>query len=184
VKEEWDDMRANSLLTVVDLAAPTPAAYHALWEFCVNVDWVSRVEAPDRSVDESLGWLLIDGRMAAQKVRFDFVWVRVLDVSAALAARAYAGPGSVVIDVVDPLGLTAGRYLLEAGRDGAQCTPSDRASADVTLPVSTLGSIYLGGYSLRTLAAAGLVDEHRPGAVATLDAMFRSPVTPWCSTWF
>jgi predicted acetyltransferase len=185
VKEQWgDDMRANGLLTVEDLVAATPAAYHALWEFCINVDWVTRIETPDRSVDETLSWLVADGRVMYQKSRFDFVWARLLDVSAALGARAYAAPGSVIIDVVDPLGLTAGRYLLEAGRDGAQCTPCDRAAVDVTLPVSTLGSIYLGGYSLRTLAAAGLVDEHRPGAVATLDAMFRSPVTPWCSTWF
>jgi predicted acetyltransferase len=185
VKDEWgDDMRPNALLTVEDLVAATPAAYHALWQFCVDVDWVTRIEAPDRSVDEALSWLVTNGRVVSQKSRFDFVWVRVLDISAALAARGYAAPGSVVIDVVDPLGLAAGRYLLDAGPDGAQCTPSDRAEADVTLPVSTLGSIYLGGYSLRTLAAAGLVDEHRPGAVATLDAMFRSPVTPWCSTWF
>jgi predicted acetyltransferase len=91
--------------------------------------------------------------------------------------------GAVTIEVVDSLGLAGGRYTLEAGPDGAACTRSD-ATADLTLSVSTLGSVYLGGFSLRTLARAGLVDEHRAGALATAEALFRSPITPWCSTWF
>jgi hypothetical protein len=37
---------------------------------------------------------------------------------------------------------------------------------------------------VRTLAAAGLVEEHTKGAVAQADVMFRAPVAPWCSTWF
>ncbi|MGH3828820.1 MAG: sterol carrier protein domain-containing protein, partial [Pseudonocardiaceae bacterium] len=58
------------------------------------------------------------------------------------------------------------------------------ARADLTLTVAALGSAYLGGYGVRALAAAGLIEEHSTGAVARADAMFRSPVTPWCSTWF
>jgi predicted acetyltransferase len=58
------------------------------------------------------------------------------------------------------------------------------ATADLTLDVGVLGSVYLGGYGVRTFAAAGLIDEHSPGAVQQADAMFRSAVTPWCSTWF
>jgi predicted acetyltransferase len=180
---EWDDMRPTALLTVEELVATTPAAYHRLWEYCCNVDWVTRVESADRSVDEALSWLVIDGRHVRQKARFDFVWVRLLDIPAALSGRGYVTEGAVTIEVVDPLGLSGGRYRLEAGPDGATCTRSD-APADLTLSVSTLGSVYLGGFSLRTLAWAGLVDEHRAGALATADALFRSPVTPWCSTWF
>jgi hypothetical protein len=52
------------------------------------------------------------------------------------------------------------------------------------LPVGVLGSVYLGGFSLALLAAASKVEERREGAVATADAMFRSPVAPWCATWF
>jgi predicted acetyltransferase len=182
-KEEWDDMRPNALLTVEELAATSPAAYHQLWQYCCSVDWVTRVEAPDRSVDEPLPWLVADGRMIRQKARFDFMWLRVLDVAAALSARTYAVEGRVTIEVVDPLGLAQRRYVLAGGPGGATATRTT-ASADLTLSVSTLGSVYLGGFSLRTLARAGLVDEHRPGALATADALFGSSVTPWCSTWF
>ena len=100
-----------------------------------------------------------------------------------LSARSYLVSGQVVLEVVDAAGLAGGRFALDAGPEGASCVPTT-ASADLTLDTAALGSVYLGGYGLRTLAAAGLIDEHSTSAVAKADAMFRSPVTPWCSTWF
>lgn len=88
-----------------------------------------------------------------------------------------------MIEVVDPEGYASGRYALDGGPDGASCQPTG-AQADLTLPAQTLGAVYLGGPILRSLAAAGHVDEHRPGALARADAMFRSPETPWCPITF
>jgi predicted acetyltransferase len=118
-----------------------------------------------------------------QSGRFDFIWVRVLDVAAALSARRYLTKGRLVIEVTDGQGIAGGRFALDGGPDGATCT-STNATADLTLPVDTLGSMYLGGMSLLALADAGRVDEHSSGAVMRADTMFRSPVTPWCTTWF
>ncbi len=67
--------------------------------------------------------------------------------------------------------------------EGASCARTT-ASAELTVDVAVLGSIYLGGYGLRWLAAGGLADEAAPGALGKADAMFRSPIAPWCSTGF
>jgi predicted acetyltransferase len=182
-KQEWDQMRPKATLTISELVATTPAAYHRLWRYCCEVDLITTVHAGDRSIHEPLHWLLGDGRAIRQTSRYDFIWVRVLHVGAALAARRYLVEGELVIEVVDPLGIAGGRFALAGGPAGASCTPSD-ASAELTLPVDALGSVYLGGVSMRALADAGRVDEHRPGALARADAMFRSALTPWCSTWF
>ena len=179
----WDHMRPKGTLSIIELVAATPDAYLRLWRYCCEVDLITRVEAGDRPVDEPLVWLLRDGRCLRQNGRFDFLWVRLLDVAAALSARLYATEGRLVIEVTDRLGIAAGRFALDGGPDGATCAPSD-ASADLTLPVDALGSIYLGGMSVLALADAGRIDEHRQGAVARADTMFRSAVTPWCSTWF
>jgi predicted acetyltransferase len=182
-KEEWDQMRPKGLLTVHELVATSPAAYQRLWRYCCEIDLVTSVEASDRCVDEPLMWLLNDARTVRQTARFDFLWLRVLDVCAALASRRYSASGRVIIDVIDPMGLAAGRYALDGGPAGAVCTRTDEP-AELGLPVDALGAIFLGGVSVRILAAAGRVDEHSSGALATADAMFRSGVTPWCSTWF
>jgi hypothetical protein len=47
-----------------------------------------------------------------------------------------------------------------------------------------LGTIVLGGVSLKLLADAGAIDEQRPGALEAGERLFRWPVTPWCSTFF
>jgi predicted acetyltransferase len=181
--QEWDHLRPKGTVSIIELVAATPDAYHRLWRYCCEIDLTTRVQAGDRPIDEPLVWLLDDGRMLRQTGRFDFIWVRVLDVAAALSARRYATEGRLVIEVTDALGITAGRFALDGSPTGATCTATD-ATAELTLPVESLGSLYLGGRSALALAHAGRIDEHSAGALARADTLFRSPVTPWCSTWF
>jgi predicted acetyltransferase len=72
-----------------------------------------------------------------------------------------------------------GRYALEVGPDGVICE-STEAEPDLVCSVNDLGSAFLGGFTLGHMAAAGLVLEVSPGALATADAMFASAPAPWC----
>lgn len=179
----WDGMRPTGVLHVDELVTTTAAAYADLWRFALGVDLIRTVRASERRVDEPLPWLLGDARAARQVQRWDRLWVRVLDVPAALAGRGYLGVGGTVLEVVDPGGYWAGRFALDAGPDGAECKPST-ASADLTLPVTALGAAYLGGTRLRALAEAGLVDEHRPGALAAADRLLAGDLVPFCPLHF
>ena len=182
-EQKWEGMRPQSVITVDEMVAVSDDAYNRLWQYCCEVDLVTTVHAGDRPVDEPLVWSLADGRAMHQTSRYDFVWIRVLDVCAALSKRVYATDGRVVIEVTDAMGFAAGRYILDGGPAGATCTVTSQ-SPDLTMPVEALGSVYMGGVSLRRLAVGGAVTEHDPGALRAADAMFRSGSTPWCSTWF
>ncbi len=130
-------------------------------------------------VDEPLPWMLTDGRSARATGTNDFLWLRILDVEAALAARAYTTDSTLVFDVAD-----VGRFRLTGGATGqAICTRSDR-SADIALDVATLASAYLGGVRFTTLARAGLAFELAPGALARADALFATTPAPFCCTGF
>jgi predicted acetyltransferase len=179
----WDGRQSNSVLGVDELVAVSTGAYADLWRYCLEVDLVARVRAADRPADEPLPFLLADGRAVRTLHRADFLWLRVLDVPAALAGRGYPRPGRLVLQVTDPEGYAAGRFLLDAGPDGASCRPTGE-SADLTLPVTALAAAYLGGFRLRALAAAGQLDEHTPGALAAADLLFLGDQTPWCTLWF
>jgi predicted acetyltransferase len=182
-KSGWDGMRPDGTLNLTELLSVTPEALHGLWSFCCGIDLLSTINAGLRPTDEVLPYLLHDGRTVKLESRADFVWVRVLDVCGALGARTYECAGNLVLEVVDELGIAGGRFALEGGPDGATCEPTT-APADISVRVDVLGSLYLGGVSLRTLQLAGRADEHRPGAVAIADAMFRTARAPWCTTWF
>jgi predicted acetyltransferase len=184
VESAWEAWRPRSVLHVSDLFATTPEAEARLWRFACEVDLVARVVAEGRAVDERLPWLLADARDVRVRSAADFLWARVLDAPAALAARGYARPGEMVLEVEDELGHAAGRFALRAGDDGAAECDATGAEADVELSVGALGAAYFGGRSLATLAAAGWARELRPGALARADAMLRTPVAPWCATLF
>jgi hypothetical protein len=52
------------------------------------------------------------------------------------------------------------------------------------VPAPVVAATLLGGQSWGRLAAAGLVDEHAPGAVARASALFSTTRAPYCSTPF
>ena len=134
--------------------------------------------APNRPVDDPLPWMLTDPRRLERSVR-DQLWLRLIDVPLALSARSYASDCSVVLDVRDSFcPWNEGRYVLETGPDGAVCKPSNR-SPDLALSVSELASAYLGGTTLATLQRAGRIDEHRVGALRTLDRALATDRPPW-----
>jgi predicted acetyltransferase len=183
---DWDiDNSFASIKVSPSFVAADDLAYRNLWAYLSGIDVVEEIELSVRPVDEPAYWLPADGRALRQTYTGDFLWLRMLDVPAALSARGYATSGRIVLQVVDDAAdaYAAGRFLLDATADGAQCRPTSD-TADLTLSARALASAYLGGHALRTLAVAGLVDEHRPGGIARLDAMLTTALAPWCQTAF
>ncbi|GAB3146099.1 GNAT family N-acetyltransferase [Amycolatopsis stemonae] len=171
---------AGAVLRVRDLQAAGPVAAAGLWGFLLSVDLVSGVRARWRPVDEPLAVMLTDHRHARTTDVEDDLWLRPVDVAAALAARTYGGAGSVVLAVADRvLPTNAGHY--EVGPDGARRTD---AAADLALDVDTLGMLYLGQWSVSALVAAGRVEVRDPAAVSRADELFTTVVAPWNGTLF
>ncbi|POX52727.1 GNAT family N-acetyltransferase [Streptomyces sp. Ru71] len=182
--DTWGDAKQPlNTATVRGLIATTPAAERALWHFLCSIDWVARVKSGYRAPDDLLPHLLPDPRAARITSQADWLWVRLLDVVRALGARGYEGTGALVLDVVDPAGLTGGRYLLDASPQGASVEPTSRA-ADLTLEVGELATLWLGDDSAVRLAALGRVREERAGAAREADALLRTSRRPWCPDMF
>ncbi|MER6141058.1 GNAT family N-acetyltransferase [Streptomyces sparsogenes] len=178
-KSKWEGKRPDDTATVLGMIAVTPAAERALWHFLFSVDWVTHVATGYRPPDDLLPLLLGDPRAAEVTTHADFLWLRPLDVPRLLEARTYPVPGSLVLELRDRAGLAGGRYLLDAGPDGATCAPTTR-SADLTMDIGELGTLWLGDESAVRLAALGRVTEERAGAAALADLLLRTPRRPWC----
>ncbi|NUS58403.1 MAG: GNAT family N-acetyltransferase [Streptomycetaceae bacterium] len=165
------------LVQVVEVAATTGRSYAALWRFLIDLDAHARL-AYDGAVDEPLHHLLTDPRSAPATL-IDNLWVRLVDVGRALSARRYATPLDLVLEVQDPFcPWNAGRYRLLAGGDSASCERTGERP-DLRLTATELGAAYLGGTTLSSLAAAGRVEELRPGAVAAASTAFRGERAPF-----
>jgi predicted acetyltransferase len=166
---------STAKLRVNEAIAATPEATRELWRYLLDVDWTETVEAYLLPVDHPLFLLLAEPRRTRYRMG-DGVWVRLVDVGAALSGRGYAGDGRIVFEVRDAFcPWNEGRWKLE----DAQATRTDD-EPDLRLDVTALGSVFLGGFTFAELRRACRVEEAREGAVARADAMFRTDVAPWC----
>ncbi len=195
----WDeDGVPEARIRIRELMADSPAACAALWRDLLSRDLTGEVIAWNRPVDDPLLHLLADPRAARARTR-DGLWVRIVDLPAALAQRGYAAPADVVIEVTDDdCPWNTGRWRLRARMPGsagpgspapgsagpggaatATCEPT-ADPADLAMPVTALGAAYLGGIRLGALAAAGLVTELRAGALAAASTAMSWDPAPWC----
>jgi predicted acetyltransferase len=183
IKMDWDASGPNGTLRLEMLIAATAEAYAALWRHVLEVDLMARVTAEMRRVDEPLRFLLADSRQPKTRVE-DGVWLRLVDVAAALAGRRYAVEGRLVLRVHDTFcRWNDGQHELTGGPAGAECKSIGDAP-DLELDAADLAALYLGGNRFRTLFEAGRIQELRPGAVARADAMFATDRAPWCPSHF
>lgn len=183
---KWPDGNPAKVVDVEDWAAADDQVELALWRYLLDLDLVAEVQAWDLPVEHPLRWALADPRRLRTQAVTDHLWVRILDVPAALAARTYGAEDRLVLDVADPFRPeSAARYRLDgAGAGAAACVPVEGGEADLALDVSDLGAIYLGGVRPSTLARAGRITEHTPGALRRADQLFAAEKPPWCRTGF
>ena len=165
-------------VTVNELVATTREASAALWRFCFDLDLYERTEATRRPVDDPLPWMLADPRRLQRSTR-DGLWVRVVDVRAALEQRTYAASDRLVLEIRDDFcDWNQGCWSLEMSPEGGIARPVT-GGADLAIDVSALASVYLGAASFGTLQQAGLVDEATSGTVQRADRAFAVALKPW-----
>ena len=187
VKTEWDDRGPKSQLLVVEAMALTPRAERAVWSFLFGVDLMRTTKAGRVSMPHPLLLELADPR-ALGLTTGDGLWVRLVDLPAALAARRYGAAGTLVLEVADAFcPWNAGRWRLVAtGEAASAAAVVERTDgpADLSLDVADLAAAYLGGIRVADLARAGRVAELTAGALRRADALFASDRAPWCATMF
>ena len=165
----------NAELRVLEALGTTPEALRDVWAYLLAIDWIATTKSFLLPPDHALFMLLATPRRARYRMG-DGLWVRLLDVGAALSGRVYQGDEPIVFEVADEFcPWNEGRWKLEGGR--AERTKDE---PDLRLPVQSLGSALLGGVSFATLRRAGRLAEVKDGAIARGDSLFRWDRHPWC----
>jgi len=167
---------------VEEMVALTPAAQLGLWTFLAEMDRVRKVTFNIAHPDDPLLWSLTDLNRLTLTATSEFLWIRVLDVERALAARPWSADESVVLAVDDPQGHAAGHFTIETSSTRAQVSRTDR-DADVTLAAEALGSLYLGGVTVTALHRAGRL-EGTDDAVRRFASMADLSERAYCLTGF
>ncbi len=161
---------------VIEALADGPLATRELWRVLLDMDWKAALKAYLLPIDHPLMHQLTYPRRMQLRVG-DGLWVRLVDVGAALSARTYADDAPVVLEVEDAfLPENSGRWRVGGGT--AERTDDE---PDLALGIGELGSAYLGGFGFGELARAGVVRELKEGGAARADVLFQTGASkPWC----
>ncbi|WP_417219185.1 GNAT family N-acetyltransferase [Arthrobacter sp.] len=172
-------------MKVRDLVAATAAARRELWRYLGAHDLVERVEYGAAAPDDALPWMIDDPRRVTVTETEDLLWLRILDVPAALRARQYGADGSLRLRVTDALGYADGTWEVSvAGGTARVDAAADAGPADLELDVALLGSLYLGGTSVRALAEAGRLRASSDEALARACTLLDLPGAPYAINGF
>ena len=173
VVTKWEDGENAGYVRVLE-AVGDDGTEVELWRYLLGIDWIASYRGTIPTDSPLLHAAVYPNRL---KLRIgDSLWLRLVDVGAALSGRSYGSGDPVVLEVEDSfLPENAGCWRLADGR--AERTEDE---ADLALDVGELGSLYLGAFTATELVRAGLVRELRDGAAARADLVFRSERKPWC----
>lgn len=176
---EWATGRPDNSVKVIELAGVDAAAESALWRYLFAHDLVAEVSAPRRPVDDTLPLLLSDSRRVQRRLT-DALHVRVTELAAALRGRSYAESVGFTVEVVDDLfEANDGIWQVEVAPEGAAVQSVSTTTADLRMPIRSLGALYMGDISLHRLASAGMVEVSNPAVLPSVDAAFRAVEAGW-----
>ena len=150
VRSDRDEDGPAGEVTIRELVAATPAARALLWAFLLDQDLTRTVTWTLAPPDEPL-WLMLTDPDAVRVGLESALWVRIVDVPAALTARALRARSR--------RRARASQTRSAPGTPGAGGWPAAAASpptraADLALDAAALGAAYLGATAL-TRAGGG-----------------------------
>jgi predicted acetyltransferase len=178
VKSKWEEGTPKGELRIVETFATSPEASRELWRFLFGIDLVARVKCGPVDPDWGLFLMVTDPRRLHVTIA-EGLWLRFVDLEAALRARGFNGGADVVLEVEDDvLPRNSGRFAAGASPGRTDAEP------DVALHVADLASAYLGAFTFERLAAGGRARELRPGGLARATALFATPIPPHCPEGF
>ncbi|HET7483676.1 MAG TPA: GNAT family N-acetyltransferase, partial [Actinomycetota bacterium] len=178
VKPEWgDDAVPQGRVDVDEVMATTPRAEREIWRFIFGIDLIQRVHAYYLPPDPPL-FLMVAEPRRLRLSHTELLWLRLVDVEAALRARSYATTDSLAIEVIDEFcPWNEGTYRIDGSTGSVDRTDGP---ADLRASAAALAAPYLGGFTFSHLARADRIEVLNEGALERADAMFATPRPPWC----
>jgi predicted acetyltransferase len=181
----------GQVVRVEDIAWLDIAAYRAFIDHLARMELAREVIFGRMASDDPLPHLLLEPRMLRATAR-DGLLLRVIDLEV-LTARQYDDDAVLRFELVDKMcPWNAGRWQLDASRDGSKLSPLQPARSlaggptlastpDVTLDVNTLAMVMMGQVSASEAARMGRLQVHDARALARWDALMRTRHRPFCA---
>ncbi|MDE0573512.1 GNAT family N-acetyltransferase [Demequina sp. B12] len=182
-KLDWTPSGPAGKVRVRTWGALDAKATHRLVSVLCDFDLMSTTSMGSFASDDPFLTLLKDIRGAKVAVK-DKLWLRILDVKAALEARTYSADADLALAITDDQLEANARTWRATITNGAAIVSATTDAPDLTIAAQELGAAYLGGTSIIQLHGAGLVTEHTQGAATALSNAMAGQGQPASNLYF
>jgi predicted acetyltransferase len=182
--DKWERSRPSGELFVWGMAGDE-ATRLALLRRLVDFDLMGSVKIRATGIEDPVLHWAGGPRATVDVGTYDSLWVRLVDLPAALAERSWSAKCDVVVGVTDRAApWNEGSWRVVVDDSGAAHVERSSDAADLRLDVTALGAAYLGGGNLVAMHRAGLVSEQTSGAVGQLWRAMRTDLLPTAAWMF
>lgn len=175
----------GQVLDVRDFIALDMDAYRALWGYIRGHDLVGSVQMWNAlPEDDPAPDLLLEPRVL-RRGTLDGIWMRIIDVEAALPRRPYGERGELTFAIAGDsmCSRNNGTFLLETDGATTEVRRTDRPP-ELTMPINSLATLVSGLRTATHLCRAGRIEAHDERALPRADALFRTAYSPFCPDGF
>ncbi len=171
------------IIRIRDLIWMTPSACTAIWSYFSKMKLADRIIWDRAPSDDPLPHLLLEPRML-HLMSQDGLLGRIIEAEKALINRKYSAKGVLTFEIRDDIcSWNSGRWQLEAD-EGKSAIHRTTATADVTMPISTLAMLLFGQINATEAARMGRLDVHDAGALSAWDRVMHTNYRPFCADLF
>ena len=184
MKAPSGDAGPDQELAISDFVWGSMNGYRGLWEFVRGHDLVGQVTTAFAAEDDPAPSLLLEPRILQRRTS-DGIWLRVVDVAAALAGRGYDTGGETTLAVAEDAQCpwNVGTYRLATDTVQAEAQRANTA-AEITITAQGLASLLSGHAALSLLVRIGRAEVRDHRRLPTLDALFSTRYRPHCMNSF
>ena len=171
--------QSRAQVIVTEIAGVDAASEVAMWRYLASHDLTAGVVARRRPVDDVLPLVIEDSRRIERRVT-DALYVRVLDLQAALRARTFGDSAGFTMRVHDGMfDINDGTWRVEVAPEGVSVEAVADTTADIELDVRELSMLFMGDVNIADLARAARVVVHNPDVLHQINAAFRTTEAGW-----
>ena len=181
---KWEPGKDQELM-IRDFAYTTMSAYRAIWQNICAHDLVRKVTWDNVPEDDPAPGILLEPRCLNRKTG-DGLWLRVIDVAAALEARRYDIDGDITIELQgdDICPWNNGGYRLSTRRGVGKVESANIGDADISCAPNALASLLAGYASIAWLHQIGRLTVQDPTQTGYFDQLFTARHRPSMSFGF
>ena len=180
----WKRGLSRTVLDLLYFVHVSAESLTGLYRHLLTLASIDTVRIHHRPVDDPLKWMLVDGRRVETVATGDHIWLRIVDIPAALRQRGSGMLTRPMTLCIRDRHFGESEILQLTPVDGKLLVESSLLEAEIETDVSAISSLFLGGTPIRPFVDTGRVRYRSEESLLEFISLFAARMQPFIDSDF